>query len=266
MDLVLKKITNNETISGPLFARSSRIFQNWLASDIPKDVVLDSFLEVIEVLDYLTTLYESLKSDHESEIKRFATDTNNAPLVPGIPELQNKSHVFVNRVDSCLKLFLKTYSYFHPKFEFKTSSSSFFDSGKKKSDFVDYLKREYGDNDLSVQCIEQHFDWLLELKCKRHCVEHPDGSCGVLEIKDFEIKNNQILHPSWYRVHTGINHQATSILLDFEAIIHKLVILFEDTLYLSCLNKKLPDLIQYSRISNDLNSLEPIFILRTPVN
>jgi hypothetical protein len=266
VDLVLKKITNSETIIGPLAGRSLSVFRNWLISDIGKELVFDSFLDVIKALNYLCTLYEELKLDHESEIQRFTNDANGIPLLSGVTDLQGRAQTFISGVDYCLKFFLQTYSHFYPEFNFDISRSSFFDAKKNESDFVNHLKGKYGQDDLSVQSIEQHFEWLLELKCKRHCVEHPSGSCGLLEIKDFEIKNNQIILPSWYRVHKEVNHQPTGILVDSEAIIHNLVILFEDTLYLSCLNKKLPDLIQYSRISNDLNSLEPIFVLRTPVN
>jgi hypothetical protein len=52
VDLVLKKITNSETISGPLAGRSLSIFRNWLISDIGKELVFDSFLDVIKALNY----------------------------------------------------------------------------------------------------------------------------------------------------------------------------------------------------------------------
>jgi hypothetical protein len=126
VDLVLKKITNNETISGPLAGRSLPIFRNWLVSDICKDLVFDSFLEVIKALDYLCTLYESLKLDHESEIQRFTNDTNGIPVLPGITDLKGRVQTFISGVDYCLKFFLQTYSYFYPEFNFDISKSSFF--------------------------------------------------------------------------------------------------------------------------------------------
>lgn len=196
-----------------------------LEDNSKKDVILNSYFELLKHIVHLYELYQRLINEFLKKGKAYdlLIETSKYDFLPDIPQIDELEPSIKDFIFSFHKAQKVLLSFFRKMYEDKIGAFTNLDS------FVDRYSQYYGENSEWANTIRtDDIPWWKETWQIRNCLEHPENEVTYIKIYNIEpAPNNKIMPPSYkYKIKLDNNYKETEqidLLRDIEVYLYNII-------------------------------------------